>query len=201
MEGFPLTRASSISFRIRPSSSISVSAWAMILRSSTVAFRYSMSFVTKCFPVFMNYFPVRSFDKSVFIDAGIAGQMIDKTDVRAFRSLHRTNPPVMGLVHVTHFKAGPLAGETSRPHGRKPSFVLELRQRIHLIHKLRELRGSKKFLDSRRHRTGIDKLSRDNRRQIEVLIRSLIFRAIRASPARNLFCTSSPTQRTRRFPK
>src|SRR4030042_6523447 len=92
--------------------------------------------------------------------------MVHKTDIWTLRSLHRTNPPIVGLMHIPDFKAGSFASESSRPHRRKPSFVLELRQRIDLVHKLGKLGGGKKFFDGRGHWTGIDELPRNNCREV-----------------------------------
>ena len=64
------------------------------------------------------------------------------------------------MMDVAHFKTGALSRESARPHRRNASLVLQLRQRIYLIHKLGELGGGEKFPRHGQKRTGIDELNR-----------------------------------------
>ena len=48
---------------------------------------------------------VRSLDKAVIIDASVACQRVDQTDVRTFRSLDRAHTSIVRIVNVTDFEA------------------------------------------------------------------------------------------------
>ena len=63
-------------------------------------------------------------------------------------------------VHVAHLEARPLAGQAARAQRRDAPLVRDLRQRVHLIHELRQLRGAVELLDHRRHRLGVDQILR-----------------------------------------
>ena len=84
--------------------------------------------------------PVRAFDEAVLIDHRVRGQAVDQADVRAFRGFDRADPAIVGRVHVANLEAGPLAGQTARAERRQASLVGDFRQRIGLVHELRELR-------------------------------------------------------------
>ncbi len=60
------------------------------------------------------YFTIGSLDKTEIIDSRISRQRRDQTDVRTFRCLDRTNPAVMGRMHVADFETGALASQTAR---------------------------------------------------------------------------------------
>ena len=78
-----------------------------------------------------------AFDEAVLIDPGIGRQRVDQTDIRAFRRFDRADTAIMGRMHVAHFEAGALAGQTARPQGRETPLVGDFRQRVGLIHELR----------------------------------------------------------------
>src|SRR5690606_6447521 len=82
---------------------------------------------------------VRRFDKAVLIDPGKARKRRDKADVRAFRRLDRTDAAVVRRVDVADLKARTLTRKPARPKGRKAAFVRDLRQRVRLVHELRQL--------------------------------------------------------------
>src|SRR3989344_3236033 len=64
----------------------------------------------------------------------------------------------MRAVNVADFKTGPFPRKSSGAQGGNPSFVFKLRQGVHLIHKLRELRRREKFFYNRGYRAEIYKL-------------------------------------------
>ena len=72
----------------------------------------------------------------------------------------------MRRVHVADFKSGALSAQTARPKGGKPPLVGDLRQRVGLIHELRQLRGTEEFADGRHHRLGVDQVVRHGRRHL-----------------------------------
>src|SRR5262249_50209503 len=72
--------------------------------------------------------PVGRLDEAVIVDAGIAAQRADQTDVRTFRSLDRADAAVVRGMDVTHLESGTLAGKTARPQGGETPFVRDLRE-------------------------------------------------------------------------
>src|SRR6202044_3075328 len=83
---------------------------------------------------------VRRLDEAVLIDAREARERRDQADVRAFRRLDRANAAVVSRVNVADFEAGALTRQTARPKGGEATLVRDLRQRVGLVHELRELR-------------------------------------------------------------
>ena len=108
----------------------------------------------------INHFAIRRFNKAEVVDAGIQRQRVDQADVRTFRGFNRAHTAVVGRVYVTHFETGTLAGQTTRAKGRYTALVGNFRQRVRLVHKLRQLAGTEKFLDRGRNRLGIDQVMR-----------------------------------------
>ncbi len=106
---------------------------------------------------------VRTFDKAVLIDPRVGREAIDQTDIGAFRRLDRADPPVMRRMHVAHLKTGAFAGQAARAQRREPTLVGDLRQRVRLIHELRELRGPEKLAYRRCRGFGIDQIVRHDR--------------------------------------
>ena len=69
----------------------------------------------------------------------------------------------MGVVDIADFEACALTGETARAEGRETALMRELRQRVVLVHELRELGGTEEFLDRSDDRTNVDEgLRRDD---------------------------------------
>ena len=63
-------------------------------------------------------------------------------------------------MHVADFESRALAGQASGSERREPPLMRDLRQRIGLIHELRELRGAEELLDHRRGRLVVHQLLR-----------------------------------------
>ncbi len=103
---------------------------------------------------------VRSLEETVLVGAGVHGQRIDQADVRAFRGFDGADAAVMGRVHVAHFEAGALTGQAARAQGRDATLVGHFRQRVVLVHELRQLRGAEELLDGSGNRLGVDQLLR-----------------------------------------
>ena len=106
---------------------------------------------------------VRALDETVLVDAGKRGQRVDQTDIRAFRRLDRADAAVMRRVHVAYFEAGALAGKSARSKCRKTALVGDLRQRICLVHELRQLRGAEELAHGGSRRLGVDQILRHDR--------------------------------------
>ena len=87
----------------------------------------------------------------------------DEADVRALRRLDRAHAAVVAEVHVADFEAGTLAAETTRPERRQAAAVGEARQRVDLVHELRQLRGAEELLDRGDDRADVDQRLRRDR--------------------------------------
>ena len=74
----------------------------------------------------------------------------------------------MRRVHVADFEAGALAGQTARPKGGQAALVRDLRERVGLVHELRELRGTEELADRGHDRLGVDEVVRHRRRHLLV---------------------------------
>ena len=74
----------------------------------------------------------------------------------------------MRRVNVADFESGAFSRQAARPEGRQTPLVRNFRQRIRLIHELRQLRRSEEFADRGHHRLGIDQVVRHRRRHFLV---------------------------------
>ena len=105
---------------------------------------------------------VRALDEAELVDPGVRRQGADEADVRAFRRLDRAHAAVVAEVDVADFEAGALTRQTARAERREATAVGEARQRVHLVHELRELAGAEELLDGGHHRADVDqRLRRD----------------------------------------
>ncbi len=82
---------------------------------------------------------VRRFHEAELIDACICSKRTDKTDVRAFWGLDRAHAAVMGVVDIADLETCALTGKTARTKGRQTALMRKLRQRVVLVHELRQL--------------------------------------------------------------
>ena len=69
----------------------------------------------------------------------------------------------MGRVNVADFKARTFAGQTARPKGREAALVGDFRQRVGLVHELRQLRRAEECTHRRRGGFGVDQVLRHDR--------------------------------------
>ncbi len=83
--------------------------------------------------------PVRALDEAVLVDAREGRERVDETDVGTFRRLDRADAAVVRGMHVAHFEASTLARETTWAQRRQTPLVRDLRERVGLVHELREL--------------------------------------------------------------
>ena len=110
----------------------------------------------------VDHLAVRRLDEAEVVDPGEGGQGADEADVRALRRLDRAHAAVVREVDVAHLEAGPLAGEAAGAEGRQAAPVGEARQRVDLVHELRQLAGAEELLDGGDHRPDVDeRLGRD----------------------------------------
>ncbi len=105
---------------------------------------------------------VRSLDESVLVDLCIRSQRVDQTDVRAFRCLNRAHPSIVRVMDIADLESGAVTGQTAGTQRRETSLVRDLRQRVVLVHELRQLGASEEFLHGSLHRLDIDQRLRRN---------------------------------------
>ena len=82
---------------------------------------------------------VRSLDKTILVDSRIARQRVDQSDIRTFRRLNRAHAAIMGVMDVTNLKSGTIPRKAARTQSGQTSLMRQLRERIVLIHELRQL--------------------------------------------------------------
>ena len=117
----------------------------------------------------VNDLAVGSLDESEFVDATISRQRSDETDVGTFWGLNRTHTTVVRRVHVADLEAGALARETTGPKRGETTLVRQTRERVGLIHELRQLARAEELLDGGNDRADVDqRLRRDG---LDVLCR------------------------------
>ena len=103
---------------------------------------------------------VRRLHEAVLVGARKQRERIDQADVRAFRRLDRADAAVVRRMHVAHLEAGALARQAAGSERRDAALVRDLRQRVGLVHELRQLAGTEELLDRRRDRLGVDQVVR-----------------------------------------
>src|SRR5439155_1435628 len=121
---------------------------------------YSMRFTSATRKRFLVRAVVRSsakwrLDEAVLVDAREDRQRAHQTDVRTLRGLDRADAAVVGVVHVADIEAGALTRKAAGPQRREAPLVGQLRQRVGLVHELRQLAGPEELLDRRHHRAGV----------------------------------------------
>ena len=110
--------------------------------------------------VLVDHLTIRAFDEAVLVHARIGGERVDQTDIRAFRRFNRADTAVMRRMHVAHFETGALAGQAARSKGRHAALVGQFRQRVLLVHELRQLRRAKELAHCCGHRLCVDQVMR-----------------------------------------
>src|SRR5260221_5603662 len=108
-------------------------------------------------------FAIRRFEKTEFIDARECRERRDESDVRAFRRFNRADAAVVRRMNVADFKVRSVTRKSAWPKRRQAAFVREFRERIDLVHELRQLRAAKEIADDRRERLWIDQFLRHHR--------------------------------------
>ena len=88
----------------------------------------------------------------------------------------------MGRVHVAHLEAGALARQAARAKRRETALVRDLRQRVGLVHELRELRGTEELANGGCGRLRVDQVLRHDGVDIDRR-HALLDRALHAQEA------------------
>ena len=86
-------------------------------------------------------------------------------------------------MHVADFEPGALARQTAGPEGRQTPLVRDLRQRIGLVHELRQLRRSEELADRGHDRLRVDQVVRHGGRHFLVDRHLFLDRALHADEA------------------
>ncbi|CAB4972780.1 unannotated protein [freshwater metagenome] len=82
---------------------------------------------------------VRGLDETERVDSRIRRERSDQADIGAFRGLDRAHAAVVRRVNVANLEASALTRQTARAEGREATLVGQARERIRLIHELRQL--------------------------------------------------------------
>ncbi len=101
-----------------------------------------------------------SHEEAVLIGAGVGGQIVDQTDVRAFGRLDRAQTAVMAVVHVSHVEARALAAQAAGAQSGDTALMRQLCEGVGLIHELAQRRGAEELLERRGDRADIDQALR-----------------------------------------
>ncbi len=110
---------------------------------------------------------IRRLHEAVLVHAREGRERVDQTDVRTFRRFDRADAAVVRRMHVAHLEAGALAGQTARSKRRETTLVGDLRQRVGLVHELRELRGAEELTHGGGRRLGVDQVLRHDRVDVD----------------------------------
>ncbi len=126
---------------------------------------------------------VRRLEEAVFVQVRIQRERVDETDVRTFRRFDRAHAAVVGRVHVADFEARALARQTARAQCGNAALVRDFRQRVGLVHELRQLRRAEELANRRRNRLRVDQVVRHQVFALG-LAEALLHRAFDAHEAR-----------------
>ena len=74
-------------------------------------------------------------------------QIVNQADVRAFRRLDRAHTAIVGVVNVSDVEGCAVTRQTAGAQCGQTALVRQLRQRVVLIHELRQRGGAEELLD------------------------------------------------------
>ena len=120
--------------------------------------------------VAVNDATIRGLDEAVVVHAGAQGQRADQANVGTLGGLDGAHARVVRVVDVTNGGghvgapggAALVTSKAARAERGQTALVGEARQRVGLVHELRQLRGAKELLDGRDDGTVVDeRLGRD----------------------------------------
>ena len=126
---------------------------------------------------------VRRLDEAEVVDARVGRERRDQADVRTFRRLNRADAPVVRRMHVAHLEARALARQTAGPERREPPLVRDLRERVRLVHELRQLRRPEELANRGHDRLRVDQVVRHGGRHFLVDRHLFLDRALHADQA------------------
>ena len=102
--------------------------------------------------------PIRSLDETEFVDLPVRRETADQADVRAFRRLDGANSTIVAVMDIAHVETGALAAQAAWTERGKRSLVRQLRQRVGLVHELRQLRTAEELAHRRDDRADVDEI-------------------------------------------
>ncbi len=103
---------------------------------------------------------VRRLEEAVLVEPRVQRHRVDQADVRTLGRFDRADAAVVGRVHVAHLEAGALARQAARSQGGDATLVRDLRQRVGLVHELRQLARPEELADRRTDRLAVDQVVR-----------------------------------------
>ena len=103
---------------------------------------------------------VRRGEEAHVAHLGVDTERGDQTDIRTLRGLDRTETTVVGIVDVSHLKPCTITADTAGTESRETTLMRDLRQRIGLVHKLRQRVGPKEGIDHAADRLRINQINR-----------------------------------------
>ncbi len=115
----------------------------------------------------LDHAAIGALDEAVFVHPRIGRERVDEADIRTLGRLDRADAAVMGRMHVAHLEAGALARQAARPKRRQPPLMRDLRQRVGLVHELRQLRGAEELAHRGGRGLGVDQILRHHRVDID----------------------------------
>ena len=103
---------------------------------------------------------VGGFDEAKVIDFRIYTKRRYKSDVRSFRCLNRAEATIVRVVDVSYLESRTVTAQAAGAEGRHTTLVGNLRERVLLVHELRERIGTEIGVDDTGNRFGVDKVGR-----------------------------------------
>ncbi len=117
--------------------------------------------------VLVGHAAIRAFDEAVLIHAREGRERVDQTDVRAFRRFDRADTAIMRRMHVAHFETCAFARQAAGPERGHAALVGDFRERVGLVHELRELRRAEELAHGGGHGLCVDQVVRHDRVDID----------------------------------
>ena len=103
---------------------------------------------------------IRGLDEAEVVDFRIDTERGDKTDVRTFRRLNRTETTIVRVVHISHLEACTVATQTTGTESGHTTLVGNLSKGVLLVHKLRQRIRTEVGIDNRRDGLRVNKVGR-----------------------------------------
>ena len=101
---------------------------------------------------------IRSLDESELVNTCVGAHRVNESNVRAFRSLNRTNPTIVRSVNISDLKTSTITIESTRSKCRKTALVSKLGEWVGLVHELRKLRPTEEVANNRTECLRVNKL-------------------------------------------
>ena len=103
---------------------------------------------------------VRCLNEAVLVDLGERCQIGDQTDVGTFGRLNRAQTAIVGIMNIADFEACAVTGQTAGAQSGQTALMGQLRQRVVLVHELRQWAGTDELTDGSHDRADVDQALR-----------------------------------------